>query len=72
MGQLGMAGRAGLALPESAGSPLHDALNAVATAPASTGHSSGPSDLWPLLGRARRGKHAPQLYKSEGHRHDLL
>jgi Domain of unknown function (DUF6431) len=53
MGQLGMTGGAGLALPEPAGSPLHDALNAVAAAAhaASTGHRSGPAGLWPLLGR---------------------
>jgi Domain of unknown function (DUF6431) len=53
MGQLGMTGGAGLALPEPAGSPLHDALNAVAAAAhaASTAHRSGPADLWPLLGR---------------------
>jgi transposase-like protein len=51
MHQLGRIGGTDLALPESAASPLHDAVNAVAGAAqaAITGHGFGAADLWPLL-----------------------
>ena len=59
MRQLGAIGGAGPALPESASSPLHDALNAVAAAAhaAITGHGYSQEDLWPLLGRFGLARH---------------
>jgi len=59
MRQLGTIGGTGPALPEPAGSPLHDALNAVAVAAhaAITGHGFGLADLWPLLGRFGLARH---------------
>ncbi len=59
MGQLGVIGGTDPALPEPAGSPLHDALNAVAAAAhaAITGHGFARADLWPLLGRCGLARH---------------
>ena len=53
MYQLGFIGGADPALPEPSGSPLGDALNAVAVAAhaAITGYGFSRADLWPLLGR---------------------
>ena len=59
MGQLGAIGGADPALPESAVSPLHAALNAVAAAAhaAITGHGFAHADLWPRLGRFGLARH---------------
>jgi hypothetical protein len=53
MRQLGAIGGTEPALPGPAGTPLHDALNAVAAAAhaAITGHGFARAGLWPLLGR---------------------
>jgi hypothetical protein len=59
MGQLGILGGTGPALPEPTASPLQDALNAVTAAAqaAITGHGSGLADLWPLQGRFGLARH---------------
>jgi hypothetical protein len=53
MFQLGFIGGADPVLPEPSGSPLGDALSAVAAAAhaAITGYGFTRADLWPLLGR---------------------
>ena len=59
MFQLGFIGGADPVLPEPSGSPLGDALNAVAAAThaAITGHGLARADLWPLLGRYGLARH---------------
>ena len=59
MFQLGFIGGADPVLPEPSGSPLGDALSAVAAAAhaAITGHGFTRADLWPLLGRYGLARH---------------
>ena len=59
MFQLGLIGGADPVLPEPSGSPLGDALSAVAAAAhaAITGHGFTRADLWPLLGRYGLARH---------------
>ena len=59
MFQLGFIGGADPVLPEPSGSPLGDALSAVAAAAhaAITGHGLTRADLWPLLGRYGLARH---------------
>ena len=59
MFQLGFIGGADPVLPEPSGSPLGDALSAVAAAAhaAITGYGFTRADLWPLLGRYGLARH---------------
>ena len=59
MFQLGLIGGADPVLPEPSGSPLGDALSAVAAAAhaATTGYGLTRADLWPLLGRYGLARH---------------
>ena len=59
MVQLGLIGGADPVLPEPSGSPLGDALSAVAAAAhaAITGYGFTRADLWPLLGRFGLARH---------------
>ena len=59
MFQLGFIGGADPVLPEPSGTPLGDALSAVAAAThaAITGHGFTRADLWPLLGRYGLARH---------------